>query len=171
MADAQKGLVVAQQDMLAMKLSEHFTLAEMTRTSTGLPNVPPESALPLVRELCEKVLEPVRDKWGPLRITSGYRSPAVNSAVGGSATSSHVWSEDSVACDFQSIQARLEDVFEWLRLESSLDFDQAILEYGRLPDSTRDDCIHIGFRSHNPRRLAMVGQTNNRSKYQYVEVV
>ena len=154
-----------------MNLSEHFTLEELTVTSTGLPNIPPEPAIELAKQLCILILEPIRERWGPLRITSGYRSPDVNTSVGGSATSSHVWSDDSVACDLQPIQAKLEDVFNWLRLESGLEFDQAILEYGKLPDSTRDDCIHIGFRSHSSRRLAMIGQTNNRAKYQYVEVV
>ena len=151
-----------------MNLSEHFTLAELTKTGTGLANIPPQAATALAQKLCQLLLEPIRAYLGsPIRITSGYRSPEVNAAVGGAATSDHCWDAEGVACDFQC--SNLKGTFDWIRLESGLPFDQAILEYGKIPDSATDDCIHISYRT-NPRRLAMTGQTNNRSKYQYVEV-
>lgn len=156
-----------------MQLSAHFKLEEFTRSSTakekGLKNDPSEAGIALAKEMCEKVLEPIRAKFGAIKINSGYRSPEVNSAVSGSATSDHVWDEFGCACD-TSYKVPLEQVFEWLRLESSLPFDQVILERGKEERHEFDDCIHIGYRPQ-PRRQAKRGETHNRSKYTTVEVV
>ena len=68
-----------------MNLSNNFTLDELMATSTGLinkPDDPVEVAVNLTR-LAITLLQPIRDRWGPLQITSGFRSWAVNSAVGG----------------------------------------------------------------------------------------
>lgn len=77
-----------------MQLSPHFALAELTRTSTGLPNEPDAEARARLVLLCTHVLEPVRALLGvPLRVTSGYRSPAVNAAIGGARQSQHMLGE------------------------------------------------------------------------------
>lgn len=77
-----------------MRLSEHFRLSEFTRTGTGLPNQPTDEHRLSLRALCVDVLEPLRAYVGaPVRITSGYRSQAVNEAVGGSATSQHCYGD------------------------------------------------------------------------------
>ena len=63
-----------------MKLSKNFTLKEMTRSITAkrrdIDNTPDEQQIENLAELCEKVLQPLRDLMGPIVITSGYRSPA-----------------------------------------------------------------------------------------------
>ena len=63
--------------------SKHFSLAELTTTSTGLSNVPGLAARGKLEKLANEVLEPLRDRFGAIRVNSGYRSPAVNQAVGG----------------------------------------------------------------------------------------
>ena len=73
-----------------MNLSPHFTLAEMCTTSKPFPNVPGTAETEALRELCVKVLEPWRAEVGPIGINSGFRSPAVNTAVGGEPTSDHL---------------------------------------------------------------------------------
>lgn len=73
-------------------LSDHFTLKELTTTSTGLNNTPNEEQLANLRALAVDVLEPLRAMVGdtPIRVSSGFRSSAVNKAVGGSKTSDHM---------------------------------------------------------------------------------
>lgn len=64
-----------------MRLSPHFSLEELTTTSVGLPNEPDTAQVRCcLRALCSAVLEPLRAAWGgrPVRVSSGYRSPAVN---------------------------------------------------------------------------------------------
>ena len=79
------------------KLSEHFTLRELTKTKTGIENVPNEEQVNNLRRVC-RWLEQLRRRWNnlygegddPIIINSGFRSPAVNKAVGGVATSNHL---------------------------------------------------------------------------------
>lgn len=73
------------------RLSPHFTLGELSKTSTGLANVPTAEAVRNLRRVALEVLEPIRAAiGGPLYVSSGYRSPAVNAAVGGRADSFHL---------------------------------------------------------------------------------
>ena len=73
---------------------KHFTLAEMLRTGTNLPNVPTWEVVDNLRALIENVLIPAREALGaPIHVNSGYRSPEVNKAVGGAKNSQHVLGE------------------------------------------------------------------------------
>lgn len=76
-----------------MQLTQHFTLAELTKSSTaerlGLDNTPPPEVLPALTSTAE-MLERIRSSLGvPVTVTSGYRAWAVNKAVGGVTTSDH----------------------------------------------------------------------------------
>jgi hypothetical protein len=106
-------------------MSAHFTLAELTRTSSGVANVPNAAETKALEALCSSLLEPVRSKFGPVSIHSGYRSKAVNEAIGGSKTSQHMRGE---AADFHCAAAKLEDVMRWIVTESGLAYGQVILE-------------------------------------------
>ena len=73
-----------------IRLSEHFTLAEMCKTDTGRPNVPDAAQEANLRRLCGW-LEILRGKCGaPVIVNSAFRTPEVNRAVGGSSTSNHL---------------------------------------------------------------------------------
>lgn len=151
-------------------LSKHFALSEMIDSATakqnGLVNMPPPEVEDFASEFCERILEPIRDRFGPVVITSGYRSPELNALVGGAASSDHQWTNERIAADFQTPQAKLDEVFDWIRLESGLPFDQVIREHG---SGRGGDCIHISYRLV-PRRAAMIGGTHGSTGYQHVEV-
>jgi len=108
-----------------VNLSAHFTLAELTRTSSGQPNVPNAAETKALVALCSSLLEPVRAKFGPVSIHSGYRSKAVNEAIGGAKSSQHMRGE---AADFHCPGATLEHVMRWIVTESGLAYGQVILE-------------------------------------------
>lgn len=76
-----------------MTLTQNFSLAELTRTSQPYPNEPGSEQLVALTRLCCLVLQPLRDAVGAVRITSGYRSPTVNRAVGGASSSQHIKGE------------------------------------------------------------------------------
>ncbi len=106
-----------------MNLSAHFTLKELTRTQVRADNTAPPEVIEKLKLLCEKVLEPVRAKFGPVLVSSGYRSLAVNRAVGSEDTSQHRRGE---ASDFESPPHSNYAIAAWIR--DNLDFDQCILE-------------------------------------------
>lgn len=114
-----------------MNLSEHFTLDEMTASETAarkdLFNVPTEAALANMRRLCES-LELVRLITGkPIHINSGYRSPAVNRAVGGSPNSAHKFglAADIICPAFGSPLKLCQAI-----AAQGIDFDTVIHEFG-----------------------------------------
>jgi hypothetical protein len=111
-----------------MKVTAHFTASELTTTSTGLENEPTTNEIWCnLTRLCCTVLEPLRALVGPLRVNSGYRSEAVNAAVGGSNNSAHL---SGRAADIVPLTAGETALDLILTLEESLiDFDKAILEY------------------------------------------
>ncbi|KKL84674.1 hypothetical protein LCGC14_1962350 [marine sediment metagenome] len=153
-----------------MRLSEHFTLEEFTRNSRGFANIPQPEVAERLRWLCVFILEPIRTHFGkPIHITSGFRCPRLNEAVGGAPNSAHKAEGDKAACDFQIRELALQDVFAWIRLRSGLIFDTVILERGREERHELDDCIHIQINSL-PRRRALLGATHGKSGYTPVEV-
>ena len=75
-----------------MKLSDHFTIGELTKTSAmGIDNTPSHAAVLILKNLCENWLEPLRQRYNkPILINSGFRSEAVNKAIGGVKGSNHL---------------------------------------------------------------------------------
>lgn len=127
------------------KLSKHFSLAEMTVTTTGLANQAPAAVIAKLRKVCENVLEPVREHFGMAVIVhSGYRSPAVNTAVGGSSTSQHCKGE---AADFHVEGFTVLEVAQWLAA-SEVDYDQLILE-NHVPHQPHSGWVHCSFAVRN----------------------
>lgn len=127
------------------RLSKHFTLREMTTTSSGLPNQPASpQVLDNLRSLCSQILEPVRAHYErPVIIHSGYRSPDVNKAVGGSSASQHVKGE---AVDFHVSGHSVYDLAMWI--SNTLDYDQLILE-NFLPGIPTSGWVHCSFARNN----------------------
>src|SRR5690606_5487608 len=147
-----------------VQLSPHFRLSEMIRSDAarahGLYQVPTPIVVERLRELCVELLEPVRAEVGPLRVTSGYRRPRVNAAVGGSSTSAHMhgWAADVVPVRGtpEQIMALLHDAGDLLP------WDQAILYPGHVhlglrrpaTDEQRRQLLRAGGGAWTPRRVA-----------------
>lgn len=109
-------------------LTAHFSLEELTRSGTairlGIDNQPPEEAVVRMQALCEHVLEPLRQRYGRIIVTSGYRSDALNKAVGGVATSQHRLGEAADIYVASREKARKYAMF----ILAHTDFDQLIME-------------------------------------------
>ena len=116
-------------------LTQHFALEEFLVSETaarrGIPNTPDDAALANLERLAA-VLEVVRTRLGhPLLITSGYRSPALNTAVGGSQNSAHM---RGLAADFHCPgYGNPLQVCQAIAAMDLLDvpFDQLINEFGQ----------------------------------------
>ena len=125
-----------------MKITNNFTLAELTRTSTGIENKPDRQQVAALITLCGKVLQPVRDLYGKsIHVNSGFRSTAVNRAVGGALNSQHLLGE---AADITVYNREgNKQLFEIIR--DNLSFDQLINE--------RDfSWIHVSYKSPEENR-------------------
>ena len=142
------------------KLSEHFTLAELTYTEVRLPNNPPVMYIPKLKALCDHILEPVRARFGrPVRVNSGFRCDAVNTRVGGSPKSQHRKAE---AVDHEIDGVSNRELFRWI--VDNLDFDQVILEFvGHLDSANEwhDDVegnqgwVHCSYVADRPNRKSI----------------
>ena len=148
-----------------MKLSEHFALAEFTRSESakrhGVSNEPTPEHLDNIKLLCEKVLEPIRVKFGPLNISSGYRSKALNHYIGGALKSQHC---EGKAADIDQDGmggATNKEIFDFIK--DTLDFDQLIFEFG-----TKDapDWVHVSYNGANNRKQILRAlKVNNKTVY------
>ena len=118
--------------------------------------------------LCEKVLEPIHDKFGTVRVHDSYRDPGHNAQVGGKTASFHLCIGGHAAVDVDAPEVSIQALFDWLRLESKLPFDKVILEKNQAEVPA---CVHIQIdRLNPPRRQAFIGHTGAATVYTPVEV-
>ena len=136
-----------------MKLSKNFTIAEYIKSQTAtrkdIDNSLSEDHLESAKLLFAKVVQPVREQWGVTVINSGYRSPALNKAVGGSKTSQHC---NGQAADFESTRVSNPDLAKWI--EKNLIFDQLILEF-YTPGDPRSGWVHVSYKESNNRKSVL----------------
>jgi len=142
-----------------VRLSKNFSLQEYTKSQTatrqGLDNTPNEEHLASATALFENVVQKVRDHFGVTVINSGYRGPALNTAVGGSSNSQHCKGE---AVDIECPGTGNYDVAKWI--EDNLDFDQLILEFYTpgIPDS---GWVHVSYKSEGNRKQSLTAMKEN----------
>jgi dihydroorotase len=145
---------------LQERLSEHFTLGEMLQSGTAvrlkIENTPSADDVARMRALCRNVLEPLRKRFGALKVTSGYRCEALNNAVGGVKNSQHTKGE---AADLHcaSVEQALKMAYY---VRDHLTFDQLLVERVML-----NGCcwIHVSYVTETTGR-------KNRKMMRYVTV-
>lgn len=145
------------------KLTEHFTLESMYRSSKatelGINNKPNAQEEAKLRELCEKILEPLRVSIGkPIIVNSGYRGPKTNKAVGGSKTSAHLYgyAADIVCPSYGNAREFCKYVEKWLK-DNNVAFDQLIYEF--------NSWVHIGVRRGNGAQRKQVITINRNGTF------
>lgn len=153
-----------------MRVSKNFTLQELTRSNVGLrlgiKNEPTTDGVHKLTMMVNSLVQPIRDKIGPIRITSGYRSPAINAAIGGSPNSQHCRYE---AIDCQYVRkSRMDNrkIYDAL-VDLDLDFDQCILEFGT---PSNPAWIHLSWKVCDNRRQVLVAYKDDDNKTKYKEL-
>lgn len=141
---------------------KYFSIKELTKSATaarkGIKNDPSIEECKSLTALIDKVLDPLREAYGkPIIVTSGYRCPKLNAAVGGSASSQHVKGE---AADIRSVEdtpAENKKLFD-LIVKLGLPYDQLINEYNY-------DWVHVSFSPRHRRQKMKAVRINGKTKY------
>jgi len=147
------------------RLSKDFWYPEMIKSSTadrlGISNDASREHVINLVNLCNFILQPIRNEFGILRINSGYRSPALNKAVGGSKTSQHC---NGQAADFELSKISNPNLAKWI--EKNLVFDQLILEFydGVDPNSGWIHCSYVLDGSNRNKTMTAL-RVNGKTSY------
>jgi hypothetical protein len=148
-----------------MQLSAHFNLAEFTRSESakrhGVSNEPTPEHIKNIKVLCEKVLEPIRMKFGPIIISSGYRSKVLNHYIGGSLRSQHCEGK-AADIDMDGMNDVLNiDIFNYIK--NNLEFDQLIYEFG---NPLNPDWVHVSYNEgKNRKQVLRAIKVNGKTAY------
>ena len=151
------------------RISKHLSLKEAIRSNTAtrleIKNEPRELDLVRMIEIAEKVFEPLRE-WvsGPIKVNSFYRSPELNSAIGGSKNSQHCI---GCALDIDDTFGHKTNAQMFDYIKNNLDYDQMIWEFG---DDDNCDWVHVSYISEdvNRRRLLKASKINGKTNYRII---
>ena len=143
-----------------MQLSKNLALAEVMRSETakrkGISNMPTPEHIENFKKLAENVFQPIREHFAvPIRISSGYRSAALNKAIGGAGkTVNGVYVPSSQHCTGEAIDIDMDgtsitnkQVFDYIK--DNLNFDQLIWEFGT---ESNPDWVHVSYESTGKQR-------------------
>jgi hypothetical protein len=150
-----------------MQLSKNLSLAEVMRSETakrkGVSNMPTEAHIANFKLLAEKVFQPIREHFGvPIHISSGYRSAALNKAVGGSATSQHCTGE-AIDIDMDGTSITNAQIFNYIK--ENLEFDQLIAEF---PVNSNPAWVHVSYEGSGKQRKQILVAKKIGSKTTYI---
>ena len=146
-----------------MRISKHLELAELIRSESakrlGISNMPTPEHIENLKQLAEHIFEPIREHFGqPIYISSGYRSQALNSAIGGALNSQHNRGM-AIDIDMDGTSIKNSAIFAYAK---TLPFDQLIWEFG-----TKDnpDWVHISYSSLNRREMLYATKQKGKTIY------
>ena len=151
-----------------MKLSRNFSLRELTKSATaersGIDNNPKDlEHLVNMTHLAIHILQPCRDEFGVITVNSGYRSPDLNKAVGGSDKSQHCHGQ---AADFESYSISNPDLAQWI--VDNLEIHKIILDIYNGKD-TNSVCINCSYSLMENRKKVMTALKPPGGKVEYKE--
>ena len=151
-----------------MQLSRNFSLQELTKSDTairkGIDNEPNADQIDKLKSLCENILQPVRDHFGRVKITSGFRSPELCLAIGSSINSQHAKAE---AADFECPGVDNVELADWIKRE--LPYDQLILEF-YTPGEPNSGWIHCSWIPEG-RRASFLHAYKSEGKTKYKPIL
>jgi len=150
-----------------MQLSENLSLAEVIRSETakrkGVSNMPTPEHIENFKKLAENVFQPIRKHFGkPIHISSGYRSAALNKAIGGAASSQHCKGE-AIDIDMDGTDITNAKIFNYIK--DNLSFDQMIWEFGT---DKNPDWVHVSYSSSGKQRKQILKAVKTNGKTSYV---
>ena len=150
-----------------MQLSKNLVLAEVMRSETakrkGISNMPTPEHIENFKKLAENVFQPIRDHFGvPIYISSGYRSKALNKAVGGSLSSQHCQGE-AIDIDMDGTSITNKQIFDFIK--DNLVFDQMIWEFGT---DKNPGWVHVSYESTGKQRKQILKAVKVKGKTSYL---
>jgi hypothetical protein len=146
-----------------MKLSENLELSEVIRSESakrlGVNNTPTAEHIENLKALAENIFQPIRDHFGvPIRISSGYRSAALNKKIGGAKVSQHL-SGEALDLDNDNTSITNKEIFDFI--VENLDFDQAINEFDY-------SWVHVSYTTKRKNRKQILKAIKQNGKTVYI---
>ena len=151
-----------------MNLSRNFSLQELIKSDTAIrmdiDNNPNADQIEKLKALCENILQPVRDHFGRVKVTSGFRSSELCVAIGSSVNSQHAKAE---AADFEVMGTDNAELFDWIK--ANLEPDQLILEF-YTPGEPNSGWIHCSWIPEG-RRASFLHAYKSEGKTKYKPIL
>ena len=148
--------------MITKHISYREGVYSRTATRLGIDNTPNDEQLENMELVAEEVFEPLR-AWvgGPIKINSFFRSPKLNTAIGGSSKSQHCKGQ---AIDIDDTFGRATNAEMYHFIKKHLDFDQMIWEFG---DEDNPDWVHVSYVSSDKNRNRCLQAYKEKGKTKY----
>ena len=151
------------------KISKNITYKEAVHSNTakrmGIENIPNEDQIANMFTIAEMIFQPLRSfVGGPIKITSFFRSPKLNQAIGGSRSSQHCKGQ---AMDLDDVYGHKTNAEMFMYIRENLDFDQLIWEFG---DEENPNWIHVSYvdKQKNRNRCLKAYKDNGKTKYKVI---
>lgn len=153
---------------MSRQLSHGFGLDELCYTShRNINNNAPPHIVRALKSLCDTLLEPIRERFGAQRVTSGYRCAEFNLSIGGSTDSAHLY---GCAADIQPLSpaVKISEIMRWLKDQELLPFDQVIDEM----NANGDAWLHVGALrpNHEPKPRRQLLKMRRGTYYPWTEI-
>lgn len=145
----------------------NFEWWELVQTNQPYPNLPNEKEEQNLIKLTKKILQPIRNLFGPTSLSSAFRSELVNNAIGGAKNSQH---RLGLAADItRTGNTALNRAFEIIK-NSQIPYDQLIYEIGT-PNNKNAEWIHVSYNPQGGRRQALLAPYDyTKNKRNYINV-